>query len=104
MTFGHEPARRDLPGGEAATAPPSAAAPDPPALAVSGVRPAAAEPHFLDQLGRDLAQEPRGAGTGLHAVQPPAFRVRGVELTTKLRRAQAAKWADRRLERRVMPR
>ncbi len=27
MAFGHEPARRDLPGGEAATAPPSAAAP-----------------------------------------------------------------------------
>ena len=62
MTFGHEPARRDLPGGKAATAPPSAAAPDPPALAVSRVRPAAAEPHFLDQLGRDLAHDREGLG------------------------------------------
>ena len=62
MTFGHEPARRDLPGGEAATAPPSAAAPDPPALAASRVRPAAAEPHFLDQLGRDLAHDREGRG------------------------------------------
>ena len=38
MTFGHKPARRELPSGEAATAPPSAAAPDPPALAGSRVR------------------------------------------------------------------
>ena len=44
---------------------------------------------------------PRGSGTALHAVQPPALRVRGEELTTKLRRAQAAKRADGRLERLV---
>ena len=62
MAFRHEPARRDLPGGEAATAPPSAAAPDPPALAVSRVRPAATEPHFLDQIGRDLAHDREGLG------------------------------------------
>ena len=62
MTFGNEPARRDLPGGEAATAPPSAAAPDPPALGGSRVRPAAAEPHFLDQLERDLAHDREGLG------------------------------------------
>ena len=68
MTFGHEPARRDLPGGEAATAPPSAA-PDPPALGGSRVRPAAAEPHFLDQLGRDLAHNDQA--------QPRASRVAG---------------------------
>ena len=60
MTFGHEPARRDLPGGKAATAPPSAAALGPPALAGSRVHPAATEPHFLDQIGRDLAHGREG--------------------------------------------
>ena len=68
MTFGHEPARRDLPGGEAATAPPSAAAPDPPALAASRVRPAAAEPHFLDQL--DGSRAPSSVTGRLMRVRP----------------------------------
>ena len=62
VDFGHALARRDFPGGEAAPAPPFAAAPDPRALAASRVRPAAAEPHFLDQLGRDLAHDRKGLG------------------------------------------
>ena len=54
VAFGHEPARPDLPGGDAATAP------DPPALSGSGVYRVAAEPHFLDQPGPDIAHDREG--------------------------------------------
>ena len=70
--------------------------PSPPPGSRGGRRGALSRPARTGSRAR-----PRGSGTGLHSVQPPALRVRGEELTTKLRRGQAAKRADRRLERLV---